>query len=122
VGKVLVTGATGNVGKHVVSSLAGIGLEVRALVRDPDKASIPSGVEVARGDLSSPETLEPALHDVDAVYLMWPGIPVEPRVVKAIAQHAKRIVYLSPTSPTSRTRSRQPPSTRRSNGRSGIPV
>jgi uncharacterized protein YbjT (DUF2867 family) len=95
VGKVLVTGATGNVGKHVVSSLAGIGLEVRALVRDPAKASIPRGVEVARGDLSSPETLEPALHDVDAVYLMWPGIPVEPRVVKAIAQHAKRIVYLS---------------------------
>jgi uncharacterized protein YbjT (DUF2867 family) len=95
VGKILVTGATGNVGKHIVSSLAGLGLEVRALVRDPAKTSTPKGVEVARGDLSSPETLDPALHDVDSVYLMWPGIPVEPGVVKAIDQHAKRIVYLS---------------------------
>ena len=83
-GKILVTGATGSVGKHVVSSLAGMGLEVHAVVRDPAKASIPKSVEVARGDLTSPETLEAALDDVDSVYLMWPGIPVEPCVVKAI--------------------------------------
>lgn len=48
-----------------------------------------------RGDLSSPDTLGPALRDVDSVYLMWPGIPVEPAVVDAIAGHAKRVVYLS---------------------------
>lgn len=94
-GRILVTGATGNVGKHVVSSLAGAGREVRALVRDPGRTSAPDGVEVVRGDLSSPETLEPALRGVESVYLMWPGIAVEPRVVEAIAGHAKRVVYLS---------------------------
>lgn len=89
------TGSTGNVGKHVVSSLVKAGVEVRALVRDPGTAALPGEVEAVRGDLSSPETLEPALRDVDGVYLMWPGIPVEPRVVEMIAGHTKRVAYLS---------------------------
>ncbi|WP_406311445.1 NmrA family NAD(P)-binding protein [Streptosporangium sp. NBC_01639] len=93
--RILVTGATGNVGKHVVSSLVKAGVEVRALVRDPGTAALPGEVEAVRGDLSSPETLEPALRDVDGVYLMWPGIPVEPRVVEVIAGHTKRVAYLS---------------------------
>ncbi|MER6947534.1 NmrA family NAD(P)-binding protein [Nonomuraea sp. NPDC000554] len=93
--KILVTGATGSVGRHVVSSLAEAGLEVRALVRDPGRAALPEGVEVARGDLSSPSTLEPALRDVESVYLMWPRLPVQPGVVDAIARHARRVVYLS---------------------------
>jgi uncharacterized protein YbjT (DUF2867 family) len=62
-----VTGATGNVGKHIVSSLAGAGLEVRALARDSGSASLPEGVEVVRGDLSSPQTLEPAVRGVEGV-------------------------------------------------------
>ncbi|GAA4986155.1 NAD(P)H-binding protein [Actinopolymorpha pittospori] len=89
------TGATGSVGGHVVSSLAGEGFETRALVRDPDTASLPDGVDVVVGDLSSPRTLEPALRGVERVYLMWPGIPVEPRVIELIAEHAERVVYLS---------------------------
>ncbi|MFH9351432.1 SDR family oxidoreductase [Kitasatospora sp. NPDC017646] len=32
---------------------------------------------------------------VDAVYLMWPGIPVRPRIVEPIAEHAERVVHLS---------------------------
>jgi uncharacterized protein YbjT (DUF2867 family) len=93
--KILVTGPTGNVGKHVVSSLADIGRDVRALVRDTRNASLPEGVDVAHGDLSSPHTLVAALRDVDSVYLMWPGLAVEPRVVELIAEHARRVVYLS---------------------------
>lgn len=93
--RILVTGATGTIGRHIVSSLAGTGLDVRALVRDPDRAALPEGVQVVRGDLTAPETLEAALRDVERVYLMWPGIPVDPRVVKAIAGHAQHIVYLS---------------------------
>ncbi len=95
IGVILVTGATGNVGKHVVSSLAGAGAGVRALVRDPGKASLPEGVEVVRGDLSSPQSLAGAFGGVDSVYLMWPGIPLEPRVVEVLATRAKRVVYLS---------------------------
>ncbi|HJS96047.1 MAG TPA: NmrA family NAD(P)-binding protein [Solirubrobacteraceae bacterium] len=93
--KILVTGPTGNVGRHVVASLAEMGRDVRALVRDPRRASLPESVEVARGDLSSPDTLAGALRGVDSVYLMWPGLAVEPRVVELIARHARRVVYLS---------------------------
>ncbi|MFI8458506.1 NmrA family NAD(P)-binding protein [Kitasatospora sp. NPDC085464] len=94
--KILVIGANGSVGRHVVASLAEGGHEVRALVRDPAKAVLPTGVEPVRGDLTAPESLEPALADgVEAVYLMWPGLPVEPRVVELIARHAERVVYLS---------------------------
>src|SRR4051794_19083473 len=94
-GKILVTGPTGNVGKHVVSWLAEMGHDVRALVRNPATASLPAGVDVVRGDLALPQTLVPALRDVDSVYLMWPGLAVEPRVVELIAEHARRVVYLS---------------------------
>lgn len=93
--KILVTGPTGNVGKHVVSSLAEMGRDVRVLVRDTRNASLPGGVDVARGDLSSPQTLVAALRDVDSVYLMWPGLAVQPGVIELIAEHARRVVYLS---------------------------
>lgn len=93
--KILVTGGTGNVGKHVVSTLVTRGHDVRAVLRDPGRASLPRSVEVVRGDLSSPETLTTALRDVESVYLMWPGLPVEPRLVEIIAEHAERVVYLS---------------------------
>ena len=92
--KILVTGGTGNVGS-VVSTLVTRGHDVRAVLRDPGRASLPRSVEVVRGDLSSPETLTTALRDVESVYLMWPGLPVEPRLVEIIAEHAERVVYLS---------------------------
>ncbi|MEU8320856.1 NAD(P)H-binding protein [Nonomuraea sp. NPDC048881] len=95
--KILVTGATGNVGKHVVSQLAEAGLDVRALVRNPDKARLPEGVEAVRGDLTVPETLEPALRDVESVFLLWPGYSeaATAGAVTALARHARRVVYLS---------------------------
>jgi uncharacterized protein YbjT (DUF2867 family) len=93
--KILVTGPTGNVGQHVVSALVTQGRDVRAAVRDPGTASLPDRVEVVRADLSSPETLTAALHGVESVYLMWPGLPVDPRVIQIIAEHAERVVYLS---------------------------
>ena len=45
---IVVTGATGNVGAHVVKELAAAGAEVRALTRDPEAASFPEGVRAAR--------------------------------------------------------------------------
>ena len=42
--KVLVTGATGNVGRLVVDQLLGTGVEVRALTNNPGKAALPAGV------------------------------------------------------------------------------
>ncbi|MBN6055858.1 NAD(P)H-binding protein [Nonomuraea sp. RK-328] len=94
---ILVTGATGNVGKHVVTQLAEAGIPVRALVRDPSRARLPENVRTVTGDLTAPETLEPALRGVDSVFLVWPGFAAETAepVVEAVAKHARRVVYLS---------------------------
>lgn len=91
------TGATGKVGRHVVSQLLEMGVEVRALARRPDVTGLPSPVEVVQGDLADPNTLEPALRDVQAVFLLWPffGVDAVPAVVRAIGGHARRLVYLS---------------------------
>ncbi len=94
---ILVTGATGNVGRHVVSQLLHTGATVRALARDPVSAGLPSGVEVVRGDLSVPDTLDPCLNGVDAVFLLWPGLAADraPAVLNLISKHARRLVFLS---------------------------
>ncbi|MBB6346592.1 uncharacterized protein YbjT (DUF2867 family) [Nonomuraea muscovyensis] len=111
-GEFLVTGPTGDVGRHVVTQLTEAGLAVRALVRDPSRARLPEGVEVTGGDLTAPETLEAALRGVETVLLAWPfpTWPGPPRqdppwpdsaaatagpVVAAVARHARRIIYLS---------------------------
>ncbi|TVL89594.1 NAD(P)H-binding protein [Streptomyces sp. SAJ15] len=95
--EILVIGATGNVGRHVVVQLLTAGVAVRALARDPESAELPRGVEVVGGDLSRPETLEAALTGTDTVFLIWPFLTTEgaPAVMETIARHARRIVYLS---------------------------
>ena len=93
--KILVAGATGNVGRHVVYGLVKAGREVRALTRDPERASLPAGVEVAYGDLSARDTVAAALPDVEQVFLIWPGLAVQPDVIQEIADRAGRVVYLS---------------------------
>jgi NAD(P)H-binding len=54
--RILITGATGNIGGQVLSQLPPTGLQVRALVRNPDAAGLPAHVEVVYGDLTRPET------------------------------------------------------------------
>ncbi|WP_250001817.1 NmrA family NAD(P)-binding protein [Actinoplanes sp. M2I2] len=73
--KILVTGATANVGRMVVDELITLGAtDIRALTVDPAKAALPSGVEVVRGFVGRPATLLPALQGVDVMYLA-PHIP-----------------------------------------------
>ena len=50
--RVLVTGATGNVGRQVVSQLPATDARLRALTRNPDGANLPPGVEMVRGGSS----------------------------------------------------------------------
>lgn len=95
---ILVTGATGNVGRHAVSGLLRAGAKVRALTRTPGTARFPDGVAVAGGDLADPGSLEDALSGVDAVFLVWPTVSADhaaPATIDLIAEHARRIVYLS---------------------------
>ncbi len=58
---VLVTGATGRIGRLVVDELLRAGASVRALTRRPEHAAFPAGVEVARGDFTVPASLSPVL-------------------------------------------------------------
>ena len=66
---VLVTGATGRMGRAVLDQLVGGGVPVRALTRRPHEASLPPDVEVVGGDFTVPESLDTALRGVDAVLL-----------------------------------------------------
>ena len=93
---VLVTGATGSVGRLVVDHLLRAGAEqVRALTTNPRKAAFGPEVEVVRGYLGRPETLPAALEGVERMYLA----PLEDTVreVTALARRAgvKHIVDLA---------------------------
>jgi (4-alkanoyl-5-oxo-2,5-dihydrofuran-3-yl)methyl phosphate reductase len=67
---ILVTGATGNVGKALVGLLAGAGSEVRATSRRPTR--FPEGVDVVSADLGQPSTLDRACEGVARIFLMGP--------------------------------------------------
>ena len=93
---VLVTGATGRVGRAVVAQLLGAGVPVRALTRRPAAAGLPAAVEVVAGDLTVPESLDAGLQGVGAVFLVWTAPPTTaPAVVERLATHARRVVFLS---------------------------
>ena len=65
---VLVVGATGSIGRHVVAEAVAAGHRVRALVRDPLKAEqVLAGAEIVVGDVTRPETLATAVEGIDAV-------------------------------------------------------
>ncbi len=67
---IVVTGATGNVGGEVVAALLARGQQVRALVRDAQRSSLPADVEVVQGDLDLPESLTSSLAGARAVFLL----------------------------------------------------
>lgn len=67
---ILVTGATGRVGRHVVQQLVARGADVRVLSRDPAKADFPSGVKIAKGDLLDIDSLRAAFSGVDTLFLL----------------------------------------------------
>jgi uncharacterized protein YbjT (DUF2867 family) len=97
---ILVTGATGTIGKHVVEQLARRGTRVRALVRDPAKADFPSGVEVVQGDLLDADALRAAFKGVSALFLLNAVTPDEftqALIALNVAREAgvDRVVYLS---------------------------
>jgi uncharacterized protein YbjT (DUF2867 family) len=95
---ILVTGATGNVGRHVVAQLRAMGAtDVRTLVRPGAAAQPLPGVDVATGSFDDPDGLATALTGVTTVFLVWPFLTTEggPAVLEAIGRRAPRVVYLS---------------------------
>jgi len=93
---ILVTGATGRVGRVVVDQLLAAGVPVRALTRRPAEAALPPAVEVVAGDLTVPESLDAALQGAGAVFLVWTAPPATAQAVVArLATHVERVVFLS---------------------------
>ena len=74
---ILVTGATGRTGSEVVKALIAKGEQVRALVRDPERAGAIQGpgVELVVADVEKPETWDAALQGVDKAFLLSPEGP-----------------------------------------------
>ncbi len=99
---ILVTGATGNVGREVVNLLVDDGQEVVALTRNPAAAELPGGAHVVGGDPSRPQTLISALSGVEAVLISpralgdaTAGAATAKLLALAAEQGAERVVALS---------------------------
>ena len=67
---ILVIGATGRVGRHIVDQLVRRAAKVRVLTRDPTKAKFPADVEIAQGELLDIDALRSALKGVTTLFLL----------------------------------------------------
>ena len=106
--RLLITGATGHVGRHLVTQLHEAGHQVRALTRNPATAGLPAGVDVVAGDLTDTSTLEAAFAGVDGVHLITFGgddgadLTNGPEIVALAERHVvRRATVLGGWSPTS---------------------
>jgi uncharacterized protein YbjT (DUF2867 family) len=95
----LVTGATGHIGRELVCELDARGADFRILVRDPARAAgLPERAERVVGDLGMPASLAPAFDHVDRLYLLVPGISLDHTanaITAAQAAGVRHVVYQS---------------------------
>ncbi|MEV4617007.1 NAD(P)H-binding protein [Kitasatospora sp. NPDC049258] len=92
---ILVIGAGGQVGASVVEQLVEAGAKVRASARNPEKLSVPAGVEVVEADVLRPETLPAALAGVRKVFLYALPQGIADFLDAARAAGVEQIVLLS---------------------------
>lgn len=98
---ILVTGASGNVGREVVRELVARGAAVRAAVFDNGDGLLDSAAEVVRFDFRDPATFPAAFASVDRLFLMRPPAisnvrrDMKPAIDYAAAQGVRHIVFLS---------------------------
>ncbi|CAO5162466.1 Nucleotide-diphosphate-sugar epimerase [Frankia sp. AiPs1] len=92
---IVVTGATGNVGRQLVTALADAGEQVTALARRLPGTDLPRGVFYREADLTDPETLRPALDGAGALFLLVAGDSPHSLLDVAKAGGVRRVVLLS---------------------------
>ena len=97
---ILITGATGTVGRQVIEQLVRRGADIRALVRDPAKANLPAGVTVVQSDLLDVDSMRGAFSGASTLFLLNAVAPDEftqALIALNLAREAgvERIVYLS---------------------------
>jgi len=93
----VVTGATGTIGRPLVDVLVAQGAEVRAITRNPLAAGLPAGVDVVEGDPSRPDTVAPFLEGVTALFLHPRAVGTSAVELLALARDrgVRRVVALS---------------------------
>ncbi|KPC58402.1 SDR family oxidoreductase [Streptomyces chattanoogensis] len=92
---IVVTGATGNVGRTLVQLLAATGEQVTAVARRITEADVPPGVRVVAADLGDVGSLRPALEGAKAVFLLVAGEDPQGIAGAAKAAGVRRLVLLS---------------------------
>jgi len=98
---VLVTGATGNVGRAIVSTLSLKGFKVRAAARNLAKASFAFGVDVVKFDYQDPSTFDAVLTEAESAVLIAPPLDpdapgkLNPVIDKAKAAGVKHVIFIS---------------------------
>ncbi|KIH76506.1 Uncharacterized conserved protein YbjT, contains NAD(P)-binding and DUF2867 domains [Geoalkalibacter ferrihydriticus] len=105
-GSVLITGATGFIGKRLTQRLLDDGFSVRCMVRRTTTA-MPEGAEIVQGDMLKPETLEQALDGIDTAYYLVHSMSggrtgferrdrdaADNFVTAANRAHLRRVIYL----------------------------
>jgi uncharacterized protein YbjT (DUF2867 family) len=98
---ILVTGATGNLGRAVVKALVAKGFRVKAASRQPEKIAAREGVEAVALDYEAPSTFDGALAGSDGLFLVAPPLDPEapakliPLLAKAKTAEVKHIVFTS---------------------------
>jgi uncharacterized protein YbjT (DUF2867 family) len=93
---VLIVGATGRTGSAVVDELLNARVPIRTLTRRAEAGAASAGIEVVSGDLAEPATLDPALHGIETVFLVWTApSATAPAVIDRLAAHVRRVVFLS---------------------------
>ena len=95
----LVTGATGTIGRPLIDILVNQGAKVRAVTHNPQAAGLPAGVEVVEGDLSRPATIAPLLDGVTALFLHPRAVGLAAGELLTLARQrgVQRVVALSAT-------------------------
>src|SRR5438445_9664725 len=89
---VLVTGATGTIGRDVARQLSGKGVSVRAGVRDQAKARKQFGADIALVpfDFENEKTFSGALEAVEKVFILPPLLPNQLEITNAFVDATKR--------------------------------
>lgn len=98
---ILITGASGNVGREVVKQALAVGLKIRATFQSPAVAAkAPAGLEGVIMDYARPDTIRSALHGVEKIFLVGPPVrdlpALEANFIKEVrAAGPRHIVKLS---------------------------
>lgn len=94
---IVITGATGTVGRPLVALLKEQGVAVRAVARSAEVGKVPVGVDVDRSDLARPEDVAPALEGASALFVHPRAVGESAPELLALAAEkgVRRVVVLS---------------------------